>query len=117
MTSQRLEVDGFRGEAAESLAVADLAAAARALLDPAAALETVHWGRNYLYRARLETAAGALDVVVKQFREKGFRARYARRRSGSKAERSFRGAQALGALGVATPAPVLWLDSERAGTS
>ena len=125
MTAKRVEVDGFEGEAAESLAVADFAAVARHLLDPAAALDTVHWGRNYLYRARVDSADGALDVVVKQFRERGWRERLARRRSGSrlasraasKAERSFRGAQALVVLGVATPAPLLWLHSETAATS
>jgi hypothetical protein len=116
VTAERVEVDGFRGEAAASLAAAGLPALRR-LVDPAAALETVHWGRNYLYRARVDAPDGALDVVVKQFRERSWRARQARRRSGSKAERSFRGAQALVALGVATPEPLLWLDSEAAATS
>ena len=48
----------------------DLAAAVRSLTDPAAALKTLHWGRNYLYLARLETAAGPVEVVVKQLRHR-----------------------------------------------
>jgi hypothetical protein len=109
VTVRELVVDGFRGEATGALAATApdrLAAAARRLLDPASAVATVHWGRSYLYRAEVATESGALDVVVKQFRETGWRAR---RRRGSRAERSFRAALRLAAAGLATAEPLLWL--------
>ncbi len=90
---------------------ADLAAAVRSLTDPAAALKTLHWGRNYLYVARMETAAGAVEVVVKQFRHRTLRDRLKRRLQGSKAEKSWRVAAALLAAGLSTPEPVLWIES------
>ena len=75
----------------------------RGLTDPASALKTLHWGRNYLYTPRLETAAGPLEVVVKQFRHRGARDRLKRRLQGSKAEKSWRVARALLAAGLLTP--------------
>jgi hypothetical protein len=48
------------------------------LIDPAAALKTLHWGRNYLYVTRLDTVSGPLDVVVKQFRSRNLRDRLRR---------------------------------------
>lgn len=115
MTVRRFVFTGFRGEAAETLAVADPAAAAERLLDPACALRTLHWGRNYLYFARVETAEGPLEVVVKQFRESGARERWRRRRRGSKGERSWRVARALAAAGIATPEPLLFAESVAPG--
>jgi hypothetical protein len=106
---------GFRGEAAETLAVDDLAGVAARLADPASALATLHWGRNYLYRAQVETANGPLEVVVKQFRESGARERWRRRRRGSKGARSWRVARALAAAGVATPEPLLFVESVAPG--
>ncbi|KAB2962213.1 MAG: phosphotransferase, partial [Thermoanaerobaculia bacterium] len=108
--------DGFRGEAAPGLAVADPAAEARRLLDPASALETLHWGRNYLYRARVAGTRGALDVVVKQFRGSSARERWRQRlgREG-KARRSWRMAHALAAAGIATPEPLLLVEPVGAG--
>jgi hypothetical protein len=87
------------------------------LLDPAAAVATVHWGRNYIYRARLDRppwpAAAPPEVAVKQFRDAGLRARLRRRLGGSKAARSWSIARALGAAGVLTPEPVLCAESDR----
>ncbi len=90
--------------AGEALAGVEPAEVAR-LCDPGAAAESLHWGRNYLYRAHLAGPQGKCEVVVKQFREESLRARAARRRLGSKAERSFRNALALGVAGVPTPRP------------
>jgi hypothetical protein len=59
------------------------------LTDPAAAVKTLHWGRNHLYLARLETAGGTLEVVVKRFPRR-VRDRLGRR--GGKAARSWRAA-------------------------
>jgi len=107
--------EGFRGEAAEAFAVADPAAEARRLLDPAVATRTLHWGRNYLYAARVDGVAGTFDVVVKQFRESGRRDRWRRRSRGSKGERSWRVARALAAAGISTPEPLVWVAAEASG--
>lgn len=108
--SPPIAFEGFRGEAAAGLAVADPAAEARRLLDPASAIETVHWGRNYLYRARVEGAAGALDVVVKQFRDPSGPARLTRSSARAKAAKSWAMAHALAAAGFETPEPLLLLE-------
>jgi hypothetical protein len=114
VTSTRFALPGFRGEAGPSFAVADPAAEARRLLDPAVALETLHWGRNYLYRARVESRDGALDVVVKQFRD-ARSGPFARRRAGARAARSWAVARALAAAGFETPEPLLLLEPEGGG--
>ena len=87
-----------------------MAAAVKRLVDPGAAVRTLHWGRNYLYVARLETAAGPVEVVVKQFRARRLRDRVRRRAGGSKAARSWRVARALAAAGVPTPEPVMLVE-------
>lgn len=116
MTSRPFALPGFRGEAAESFAVAEPAAEALRLADPASATRTLHWGRNYLYLARVATADGPLDVVVKQFREEGLRANLGRRLHGeSRAAKSWRVARALAAAGVPTPEPLLLLEAVGAG--
>ena len=79
----------------------------------AAAAETLHWGRNYIYRAQLDTARGPLPVAVKQFPGEGFKTRLRRRLSGSKAAKSWRVARHLAAAGIATPEPVLIAESAR----
>jgi len=95
----------------------ELAAEVRRILDPASALSTVHWGRNYIYRARLPRPPwppGAPDeVAVKQFRNAGLRGRLRRRLVGSKAAKSWRVARAVAAAGVLTPEPVLLAESDR----
>jgi len=59
----------------------------------------------------METAAGALEVVVKQFRHRTLRDRLKRRLQGSKAEKSWRVAAALLAAGLSTPEPVMRIES------
>jgi len=114
VTSRRFALPGFRGEAAPALAVADPAAEAARLLDPASAVDTLHWGRNYLYRARVDVAGEGLEVVVKQFRD-ARRGPFARRRAGARAARSWAIAHALAAAGFETPEPLLLLEPESGG--
>jgi hypothetical protein len=104
-------VAGFRGRVAPGFELPDLAAELPRLIDPAAAIKTLHWGRNYLYLARCDTAAGAQEVVVKQFRNRRWRDRLRRRLGGSKAAKSWRIAHALRAAGIATPEPLILADS------
>ena len=111
MTAFPFAWPGFRGEAAARLAGEDLPAAARRLLDPAAATATLHWGRNYIYRASLTTADGETVVAVKQFRERGLRARLLRARGRSKAAKSFRMAEAFTAAGLSTPEPLFYAEA------
>jgi len=111
VTSISFAWPGFRGEATARLAGEDLPALARRLLDPAAATATLHWGRNYIYRAALATAEGEIPVAVKQFRERGLRARLRRARGDSKAAKSFRMASALAAAGLATPEPLFFAEA------
>lgn len=110
---------GFAGlVAAGWMPPGDPAAAARAiegLLDPACGAATLHWGRNYLYRAELPTAEGLRAVAVKQFPGGGLRRRLEHRVRESKAMRSWRMARALAAAGVPTPEPVLVAEARRAG--
>jgi tRNA A-37 threonylcarbamoyl transferase component Bud32 len=108
---ERFELAGFRGEVASRLRPADLAAALRLLTDPQNAAETIHWGRNYLYRTRIEGKDGPLEVVVKQFRNAGARARLDKKVRGSKAERSWKMACAFVAAGVPTAEPFCYAES------
>lgn len=87
-----------------------LEAELRRLLDPSSASETVHWGRNYLYRAHF---GDDLAVVVKQFRNQGLKARLRRALGGSKARRSWQMARAFEAAGIPTAAPVARVESSR----
>jgi hypothetical protein len=96
--------DGWRGEVATWLSIPDLAGEVARLTDPAAAVETVHWGRNYLYAAVLSTRAGDLGVVVKQFRPDGRRDR---------ARRSWRAAWELVRCGIPTADPLLLIEPEQ----
>lgn len=84
----------------------------RALLDPSNAVETIHWGRNYLFRARLAPNSGEpVEVVVKQFRNKGFKNSLRRRLGGTKARRSWTIARAFEASGLATAPAVAIVES------
>ena len=82
------------------------------LIDPSASLETIHWGRNYIYSAELDTGSERVPVVVKQFPNHGLRKRLDRRGRGSKAERSWRVAAELVRHGLVTPEPLLWVESD-----
>ncbi len=138
--SEPFSIEGYRGEVASGLRPGDLDAAVARLIDPGQARETLHWGRNYLYVTTLELPGGrqgdgecgtgrtgrtgggegsegagttrSVPVVVKQFRNEGFRRRLERRLKGSKAERSWRVALALTAAGIDTPRPVMLIESE-----
>ena len=103
---------GLYGEVSIAHRPADVAAEAARVVDPAASVETIHWGRNYIYAADLETPAGSVPVVVKQFSNQGWFKRIERRIRGSKAERSWRVAKELVAIGLATPDPILWVESD-----
>jgi hypothetical protein len=106
-----LAVEGYRGAVTSALGLDDPARAVHRLVDPANAKETLHWGRHYLYSVEIETPSGPVEVVVKQFRNQGLWARLRRRLSGSKALKSWRGALAMVEAGVATPEPLMFIES------
>ena len=104
---------GWRGEVNVAFAGDDLEGEVARLTDPSAAVESIYWGRNYLYAATLETAGGPVEVAVKQFQNQGVLKRLQRRLRGSKAERSWRAAWGLRSAGIPTPEPVLLMESTR----
>lgn len=111
-TAEAFALPGWHGTFDAAYRPADFERAVEHLTDPASAVRTLHWGRNYLYEARLETTAGPLPVVVKQFRNESLKARLRRRLRGSKARRSWLAAEALLAAGIETPEPVLGIESD-----
>lgn len=111
MNAQPFSIPGWTGELDPDLRPVDLEAEVRRLTDPGSALKTLHWGRNYLYVTRMESVQGPVDVVVKQFRNQGAKARLNRRLKGSKAERSWKVARALLDAGLLTPAPLMRIES------
>jgi tRNA A-37 threonylcarbamoyl transferase component Bud32 len=104
---------GFHGEIARSLRPDDVVAEIERLIDPASATETIHWGRNYLYSSDMAAAAGVVPVVVKQFRNQGWRRILDRRLRGSKATRSWTVAKELLRAGIGTPQPVALVESDQ----
>lgn len=110
--AEAFTLPGWHGVVAPAHRPAELRREVERLTDPASAVRTLHWGRNYLYEARLETAAGPVPVVVKQFRNERLKARLRRRIRGSKAQRSWAAAEALLAAGIETPEPVLGIESD-----
>ncbi len=114
LATESFRIAGFYGEVVGELRPVDLRGEIEGLVDPATADETIHWGRNYLYRTHLQTPSGRLAVVVKQFRNQGWKARLRRRHRGSKAEASWRMACTLAASGIRTAAPVMLIESEDA---
>ncbi len=108
---RELAVEGYRGEVTSALELPDLAAAVHRLVDPQNANETLHWGRHYLYSVEIETSSIPFEVVVKQFRNQGIWARQRRRLGASKALKSWRGALAVMGAGVATPEPLMLVES------
>ena len=110
--TEPFSIPGWTGELNAGLRPSDLEGEVRKLADAGSALKTLHWGRNYLYLSRME----GTDVVVKQFRHDRLRRRLDRKLKGSKAERSWKVAQALLAAGIPTPEPVMRIESvEEAG--
>lgn len=115
---ERFVFDDLEGEVAAAHRPEPLEAAIRRVIDPQNAVETIHWGRNYLFRTRLETPNGLLEVVVKQHRSGGLKDRLRERRGGGKAARSWRMARAFQAAGVPTPDPLMLVEPrEEAGAS
>lgn len=109
--ARSFSLPGYTGEIAAGIELPDLEQAVAHLIDPGAATRTLHWGRNYLYLTSCETAAGPVEVVVKQFRNAGPRDRLRRRLGGGKAAKSWRIARAMTAAGIATPEPLLLIES------
>ncbi|MDE2851299.1 MAG: hypothetical protein OXP74_11890 [Acidobacteriota bacterium] len=114
---RRFEFDDLKGSVAQAAVDGDPGAGfeetLRRLLDPGSARRSLHWGRSYLYEARWRPAGreAGTAVVVKQFRHDDLRARLRRRRRGTRARLSFRAARRLRRLGVSTPEPVLYAES------
>jgi hypothetical protein len=109
--SERFVAAGLAGEIDARHGWVDLEVELPRIVDPASAVRSLHWGRNYLYVTTWPTAAGPVEVVVKQFRHHGWKARWRRRRRGSKAERSWHAARSLLGLGFFTPEPILFAES------
>ena len=106
--------EGLRGQVLAAAEPPDLEAEVRRLIDPAAATESLHWGRNYLYRAELGSAGSeGIPVVVKLFRGDRLKERWRQRWRGTKARLSWDMARAFLAAGVATPEPLLLIESEK----
>ncbi len=111
---ESFEFDDTYGLVADRYRPEDLAGEIRRLSDPSTAAETIHWGRNYLYRTHLDAPDQRLDVVVKQFRNQGAVSRLRRRWHGTKATRSWRIARAFQDAGLPTAEPVMLIESKRA---
>lgn len=105
--------EGFSGEIASTYRSEDVVAEIARLIDPSSATATIHWGRNYLYTADMNTPSGVVPVVVKQFKNQGLRKRVDRHFRGSKATRSWRVAKELVRLGVLNPEPIAVVESDR----
>jgi tRNA A-37 threonylcarbamoyl transferase component Bud32 len=106
--------NGLHGEIARAHLTEDVVSEVQRLIDPSAAVETVYWGRNYLFATEHRGAAGIVPVVVKQFRNQGWRRRLERTLRGSKAERGWRAAKELVRSGILTPEPIALVESDRA---
>jgi len=106
------EGGGFHGEVASAHRPSDVVEEISRLVDPTASVETIHWGRNYIYAAEMQSSTDRHPVVVKQFKNQGLKRRIERRFKGSKAERSWRVAKELMRVGLATPEPMLWVESD-----
>lgn len=78
--------------------------------------EVLHSGRNTVTAVRISPAGGgSLELVIKDFGLRGLQ-RLKTLLAPSKAAKAWRGAQALLAAGLQTPAPVAWLEARRGGT-
>ena len=114
---RRFEFDDLTGAVTPTAVDGDLDAGfeetLRRLLDPGSGRRSLHWGRSYLYEAgwRGPAEATGTAVVVKQFRHDDLHARLRRRRRGSRARLSFRAALRFRRLGIPTPEPLLYAES------
>jgi len=107
----RFSLAGFEVSIAEPWLPSDPAAAVQLLVDPERSEETIHWGRNYLYRSLLPMGSHEQAVVVKQFTNHGLVAQTRRRSSGSKATKSWNIARELQRHGLPTPEPIMVIES------
>lgn len=112
-TSTRFSIVGLTGEINDRFVPDDLEGELLRIIDPSSATRTVHWGRNYLYEARMRCACGEQRVVIKTFRNQTAAQRAKRRWRGSEAIRTWRVSQAMVESGIPTPDPVAVLDSIR----
>ena len=110
---QRFSGGGIHGELAVAYSGDDLARDVAATIDAGQAVETIHWGRNYLFATVFDSGSERMSVVVKQFRNQGRLAMLERRLRGSKAERSWRVAAELVRARLDTPQPVALVESDR----
>jgi tRNA A-37 threonylcarbamoyl transferase component Bud32 len=99
-------------EVANRFAPMDVERELRRLIDPEAAVRTVHWGRNYLYEANLRLQSKEVPVVVKAFRNESSTQKIRRRLRGSKADRAWRVSLAMRAAGIPVPEPIARVDSK-----
>jgi hypothetical protein len=106
---------GLYGEISVAHRPSDRMTEIERVIDASASVETIHWGRNFIYAAELLTARELVPVVVKQFRNQGWFKRLERKVRGSKAERSWRVAKELIKAGLATPEPIMWAESDEPG--
>lgn len=104
-------IEGLEGQVLAPHHHEDLASEVARLVDPASATRTLHWGRNYLYTVPFRSSRESFEVVVKQFRQHGLKARARRWWRGTKAASSFRVARALTRWGILTPEPILMAES------
>ncbi len=112
---ERFAGRGLYGEVSVAHRPSTLMTEVERIIDPSASTGTIHWGRNFIYAAELQTAQGSIPVVVKQFRNQGWFKRLERTTRGSKAERSWRVAKELVAADLPTPEPILWVESDEPG--
>jgi len=114
---QEFSFEKLHGEVDSQLVIPDFERELTRLTDPAAAEETLHWGRNYLYLARLDAKPDSLDVAVKQFRSPGGLAGLRQKFRGTKARLSWDAALAFQAAGLPTARPLILAESLHGGPS
>ena len=102
-------------EVMDRFAPMDIETELRRLIDPKAAVRTVHWGRNYLYEASLRLQSREVPVVVKAFRNESSAQQIRRRWRGTKADRAWRVSLAMRAAGILVPEPIARVDSKALG--
>ena len=113
VSTKPFELEDWWGECHGDYDWGDLQAVVSEVVDPASAKETLHWGRNYLYVTELALPSATISVVVKQFRNAGFKKGLERKVRGSKGERSWRRAWQFFEAKVPTATPLLWIESKK----
>ena len=108
---REFEGEDLRGWVRADLEVDDPFSEIVACIDLSRSLETLHHGRNIIWRSRITTGKGPISVVVKQFRHDTPRGRFRRRFEGSKAFKSWRAANFFASAGLTTPRAVALVES------